>query len=71
MCSKLRKAGTDLSRWREIDEFIIRNTFVLKNTIIETAEINHLHAEWICADKAVSDALVIYPQGGGFIMVSP
>jgi len=45
MGSKFRIAGTDLSRWREIDEFIIRNTFVLKNTTIEPAEINRLHAE--------------------------
>jgi hypothetical protein len=45
MGSKFRKAGTDLSRWSDIDRFIIRNTYVPENTIIEPTEIDHIYAE--------------------------
>ncbi len=71
MGSKFRKAGTDLSRWRDIDGFIIRNTSVPENTIIEPTEIDHIYAEWVYTDEVISNAAVIYLHGGGFIMGSP
>jgi monoterpene epsilon-lactone hydrolase len=69
--SKFIRAGSDLSKWREIDDYIVRNMSVPNNTIIELLQVNGLDAEWVYANGTDSEAAVIYLHGGGFIMGSP
>lgn len=69
--SKFRQAGSDLSKWREFDDYVIRNISIPEHTVIKPLEVNGISAEWVYKNEVNNEGAVIYLHGGGFIMGSP
>lgn len=68
---KFRRAGKSIPLYRELDELIMKNQKVPKNTEITPVRAGDVAAEWISAPDAKTDSAVLYLHGGAFIMGSP
>jgi acetyl esterase/lipase len=68
---KFRRAGRSISKYRKLNELIIKNQKIPKNTEIWPVQVKGIAAEWVRAPNIKTDSAILYLHGGAFIMGSP
>jgi len=69
--AKFKRAGRSVSKFRELNEFAVKNQKIPKNTKILPIQVKGMAAEWIRAPDIKTDRAILYLHGGAFIMGSP
>jgi acetyl esterase/lipase len=68
---RFEKAGQSIERWRELEDFIVRNQKPLRGTEVTAVSEGGVEGEWVHGPGSAVGGVILYLHGGGFIFGSP
>ena len=68
---RFEKAGQSVPALRKLEEALVRSQRPLRGTMISSASVDGVPAEWIEGPGAASSGALLYFHGGAFVMGSP